>query len=103
LVWLPVLLDQLGVTLSMVLLGLTALALSYWAPARPHSRSGGTWVGYLVAWLQLWSVLRPVPSFPAAGFAFEANLAVVLMVGIATLPLRPIERWASARRLPRLS
>jgi hypothetical protein len=51
LVWLPVLLEQLEVTLSLVLLGLAALRLSYWAPAHPQARSVGLVVGYVVACL----------------------------------------------------
>jgi len=82
------------VDLAVVGIGIAALALSYWKPARPGALSIGMLVGYLVATVNLASILHPSHEelFPGQATAhIPAGVVIVLLVGLASLPVRPLQ------------
>ena len=76
---------------AILTLGAVATALSRWGPARPVSRLFGLAVGYLVGVSQLWVSLNGPEREMGALHHIPGNVSMVMLVGIAALPLRPLQ------------
>lgn len=90
LLWFPLWLEgqpaffELSHALAIALLGIASLAASFWTPTRAHARALGILVGYLVFLIEV---------APAESLSFQAAAAMtmVMLVGIAALPIRPMQ------------
>ena len=80
--------------IAIVGIGLAGLALSYWKPSRPWALLIGASIGYLVAAVDLAVILQPSHEalFPGQTMAqMPTGVIIVLLVGMATLPVRPLQ------------
>lgn len=75
-----------GAALGILIWGLLILFLSYSSRARPYARSIGIITGYVVFVLQVWGVRHLTDLQEMTPAIFSG----ILLVGIASLPLRPI-------------
>ena len=83
--------------LAMVVMGLVALALSYGKPVRPYTLFLGMLVGYLVCVVNFAAILHPSHEiyFPGQAMAHVPTIVViVLLVGLASLPVKPLQMLA---------
>ncbi len=78
-------------TYAILTLGVVATALSRWGPARPVSNLIGIGVGYLVGVNQLWASLTGPGGEVGAVHHIPGNVSMIMLVGIAALPLRPLQ------------
>jgi len=76
---------------AILTLGAVATALSCWGPARPLSRLVGLAIGYLVGASQLWASLNGPEREIGALHHIPGNVRMIMLVGIAALPLRPLQ------------
>jgi signal transduction histidine kinase len=77
--------------LAFLLLGLGALALSFWPLARSRARLIGLGVGYLVALVEFWGHMNTVGSPQEGWFVISGILTGVMLVGVAALPVKPLQ------------
>jgi len=75
-------------SLLALLLGLASLALSYWTRARRWARVAGISVGYLVSVLNMETLMATRPD--DFGLLVPGNVTMIMLVGIAALPLKPL-------------
>ena len=76
---------------AILALGVVATALSRWGPAQPVSNLIGIGVGYLVGVSQLWASLTGPGGEVGAVHHIPGNVSMIMLVGIAALPLRPLQ------------
>jgi signal transduction histidine kinase len=73
-----------------LLLGIVPLAISYLPSARPHLRLVGILAGLLIAIESIFGVMRTVPDPVEAALLGNAKTTVVLLVAVASFPLKPL-------------
>ena len=79
---------------AVVAIGVAALALSFWKGVRPWALFLGSSVGYLVAAVQLATILHPSHEtvFPGQTMAHVPTVvSLVLLVVLASLPVKPLQ------------
>jgi signal transduction histidine kinase len=82
-----------------LLVGAAGLSLSFWSALRPHARWIGFALGAATALVQTigmtsaasfqWEVLKTTPEAQ-----FPTTFAIVILIGVAVLPLRPVHTLA---------
>ncbi len=77
-----------GPALLVLSLGLFSLALSFWTRARRGARWLGISVGYLVSTVQMDALMTARPD--DFGLLLPGNVTMIMLVGIAALPLKPV-------------
>ncbi len=77
-----------------LLLGFVPLAISYVPAARPHLRLVGIVAGLLISIESIYGVMRTVPDPVEAALLGNAKATVVLLVGVAAFPLKPVHALA---------
>jgi signal transduction histidine kinase len=75
----------------IIALGVAALPLSFVPSIRPRARFLGCSVGYLVALTFIVSSVWASSSLPDAVHHVPGNITLVLLVGLAALPLKPLQ------------
>ena len=90
-----VVVEQFGLVqpLTIGTLGLLALALSFWHRGRRHARAAGMVVGYGVAVVESVTVSSIVDRPEVGYFLFAGIVTGVMLVGITTLPLKPLQTF----------
>jgi len=92
-VWLPEVLPSVAAPTAILLLGGVLLPLTYAPATRRWARSLGILVGVFVAFAMTWGHLSaPDPS--SSAHYLVGHLAFVMLVGVAALPVRPLEMAA---------
>ena len=76
---------------SILALGVVAIPLSRWGPAQPVSNLIGIGVGYLVGVSQLWASLTASEGKVGSVHHIPGNVSMIMLVGIAALPMRPLQ------------
>ena len=87
-VWIPQMQQHFRIEgpLGILLLGIVTLGLSYWAPVRPFAR----WLGMLNGFLVFVAMVYAQADAAEPIFALAGNVTVIMLVGIASLPLQPL-------------
>ena len=75
-------------------LGAIALAASFWPRAKRNARGVGLVVGYGVAVTQFWGTASIVDRPEVGYFLFSGLVTGVMLIGIAALPLKPLQVFA---------
>jgi signal transduction histidine kinase len=73
--------------LGILLIGLAALALTFWPRASPYARLLGLIVGYLVFFFNILSQT----DLAGSAYLVPANFIMIMLVGIASLPIKPLQ------------
>ena len=76
---------------SIITLGVVATILSRQRSAQPLANLIGMGVGYLVGVIQLWASLTGPEVEMGSGHHIPGNVSMVMLVGIAALPMRPLQ------------
>lgn len=92
----PVMLEFLTHPSSIVAMALiaTMLGLSFWPPAQRYSRLLGLVTLYVVTVLDLWGSYSVPFSDDVRGGFLTGSATLVLLIGIAVLPVRPLQTLA---------
>ena len=87
-VWIPEMQQHFRIEgpLGILLLGIVTLGLSYWPPVRPFAR----WLGMLNGFLVFVAMVYAQADAAEPIFALAGNVTVIMLVGIASLPLQPL-------------
>lgn len=78
---------SVATAVAIVILGLLTLALSFWQKVRPYARALGIANGYMVFLFNAFSGA----GLENAIFLFPANIMMILLVGMAALPIKPLQ------------
>jgi signal transduction histidine kinase len=81
-------------TLAFMAIGAVATLLSFARPLRPFARLLGALGGYMIAILLVVSSVAISRSFPEEDHHLPGNITLVMLVGIAALPLKPLQTLA---------
>jgi signal transduction histidine kinase len=78
---------SVATAVAILLIGLFTLALSFWQKVRPYARALGIANGYLVFMFNSFSGAE----IENAVFLLPTNFMMILLVGIAALPIKPLQ------------
>lgn len=84
-------LPAVGIGLLVTLLGLASLGARKLACFRRHSRTAGWWLALLTAALLIVASLTRAAEEPAFLFLVNAQVAVVLLIALASIPFKPYQ------------
>ena len=81
-------------TLALASMGAVATLLSFIASVRPFTRLLGTLFGYMIAMVLIVSSIVISRVYPEEYHHLPGHITLVLLVGIAALPLKPLQTLA---------
>jgi signal transduction histidine kinase len=81
-------------TLALIIIGAVVTPLSFIASLRPFARLLGTLTGYTIAMTLILSSIAISRDFPEEDHHLPGHIALVMLVGMAVLPAKPIQTLA---------
>ncbi len=92
LAWVPEMQQHFRISgpIGIFMLGIVTLGLSFWVPVRPFAR----WIGILNGFLVFVAMVYAQADAAEPVFVLSGNVTVIMLVGIATLPLQPLHALA---------
>ena len=92
LAWVPEMQQHFRIAgpLGIFMLGIVTLGLSFWSPVKPFAR----WLGILNGFFVFVALVYAEADVAEPVFVLSGNVTVIMLVGIAALPLQPLHALA---------